>query len=146
MALLEKVGDTILSMGKDMSQKAKDMSGIAKLKLNIRSKEDFIKEQYIEIGKAYYERHKGEEVPVMAQFSQIDEALEDIARMELQILELKGARKCPECGSEAAETAEYCSVCGAKLSVVVEEEPEKADDLELDIETDSKEASDEEEM
>ena len=97
MALLEKVGDTILSMGKDMSQKAKDMSGIAKLKLNIRSKEDFIKEQYIEIGKAYYERHKGEEVPVMAQFAQIDEALEDIARMELQILELKGARKCPEC-------------------------------------------------
>ena len=46
MAFMERMGDTLLSMGKDVSQKAKDMSGIAKLKLNIRSKEDFVKEQY----------------------------------------------------------------------------------------------------
>ena len=49
MAFMERMGDTLLSMGKDVSQKAKDMSGIAKLKLNIRSKEDFVKEQYMEI-------------------------------------------------------------------------------------------------
>ena len=127
MAFMERMGDTLLSMGKDVSQKAKDMSGIAKLKLNIRSKEDFVKEQYMEIGKAYYERHRGEDVLEKAQFEQIDEALEAIAQMELQILELKKARRCPNCGMEASETAEFCSNCGAKLGVVVGES--KAEDV-----------------
>ena len=125
MAFMERMGDTLLNMGKDVSQKAKDMSGIAKLKFNIRSKEDFVRAQYIELGKAYYERHKGEEDnPEQARFIQIEEALEDIAQMERQILELKGAKKCPDCGAEMAETAEYCSVCGAKLCAAAEEEKE----------------------
>lgn len=140
MAFMERMGDTLLNMGKDVSQKAKDMSGIAKLKLSIRAKEDFVKEQYMEIGKAYYERNKGEEVPEQVQFAQIEEALEDIAQMERQILELKGARKCPGCGAEAADTAEYCSVCGTKLSVVVEDEPEEEKDKELDLEIEKTDA------
>lgn len=144
MAFMERVGDTLLSMGKDVSQKAKDMSGIAKLKLNIRAKEDFVKEQYMEIGKAYYERHKGEDVLVQAQFEQIDEALEEIAQMEMQILDLKGAKKCPGCGAQTADTAEYCSVCGMKLSSeekaqdvyeAQEENESKADEkIEIEIE------------
>ena len=53
MEFFEKLGDTIVNVGKDVTQKAKDVSGIAKLKLDIKSKEDFIKEQYIELGKIY---------------------------------------------------------------------------------------------
>ena len=45
MDLFEKIGDTILTVGKDVTQKAKDVSGIAKLRLEIRAKEDFNKEQ-----------------------------------------------------------------------------------------------------
>lgn len=123
MDILEKIGDTIVHVGRDVSQKAKDVSGIAKLKLDIRAKEDFIKEQYIALGKAYYEKNRGGQAEEQAQFDQIDEALDAIAKMELQILELKGSRKCPECGKEAPDTAEYCSICGAKLSVVVEDSP-----------------------
>ena len=135
MEFFEKLGDTIVSVGKDVTQKAKDVSGIAKLKLDIRSKEDFIKEQYIELGKAYYEAHKEEEVEDQARFDQITEALEEIERMRLQILELKGTRKCPDCGAEAADTAEYCSVCGAKLTVVVKEDDcEKTADIDIEIE------------
>lgn len=125
MDILEKIGDTILSVGKDVTQKAKDVSGIAKLRLDIRSKEDFIREQYMEIGKAYYERNKGTDVPEKVQFDRIDEALEEIEKMKLQILELKKARKCPDCGAEAADSADFCSVCGARLTVVVEEPLEK---------------------
>lgn len=123
MAFFDKLGDTIASVGKDVTQKAKDVSGIAKLKLDIKSKEDFIKEQYIQIGKAYYEAHKGEDVAEKDLFARIEEAKDAIADMELQILELKKARKCPKCGAEVAETAEFCSGCGAKLGVVVNETP-----------------------
>ena len=121
MAILEKIGDTIVNVGKDVTKKAKDVSGIAKLKLDIRSKEDFIKEQYIALGKSYYEKNKGTDVEEEALFERIDEALEEIAQMKLQILELKNARKCPDCGAEAPDTADYCSVCGAKLTIVVED-------------------------
>lgn len=147
MAFIERMGDTLLNMGKDVSQKAKDMSGIAKLKLNIRSKEDFVREQYMEIGKAYYEMHKGEDVLEQERFVQIEEALEDIAQMEHQILELKGAKKCPGCGAETAETAEYCSVCGTKISTVVEEEPTEEEpveekDVEIEIDFEVKDEQD----
>lgn len=123
MDILERIGDTIVSVSKDVSQKAKDASGIAKLRLDIKSKENFIREQYLEIGKLYYEKHKGEDVEEQVQFDRIEEAQEAIEEMQQQILALKGARKCPDCGAQAADTAEYCSVCGAKLSIVVEDMP-----------------------
>lgn len=129
MDIFEKIGDTIVHVGKDVSKKAKDVSSIAKLKLDIKSREDFIKEQYIQLGKAYYEKHKDEPGEKKAQFARIEDALDAIAKMELQILELTGSKKCPDCGAKAAEDAEYCSVCGAKLSVVVDESPFEEDDM-----------------
>lgn len=140
MEILEKIGDTIFQVGKDVTQKAKDVSGIAKLRMDIRAKEEFIKEQYLEIGEACYKRHKGEDLEEQAKFDRIDEAFDAIAKMEHQILELKGARKCPDCGAMASDTAEYCSVCGAKLVVVVDEEQgEEAKDVEEPAQADANE-------
>ena len=38
MEFFDKLSETIVSAGKDVGQKAKDVSGIAKLKMDIRSK------------------------------------------------------------------------------------------------------------
>ncbi len=127
MDFFERLGDTIVSVSRDVTQKAKDVSGIAKLKLDMKAKEDFIKEQYAALGKWYYQEHKEEEGEQKAWIERIDEALEAIAQMELKILELKKARVCQECGAQASDTAEYCSVCGAKLVVVVKEDVPEAD-------------------
>lgn len=133
MDFFSKLGDTITNVGRDVTQKAKDVSGIAKLKLDIKAKEDYIKEQYVALGKAYYEKNKENDVPEKAQFARIEEAMEDISRMELMILELKKARKCPGCGAEAAETAEYCSVCGMKLSVCEGTPKETEEEVVVDV-------------
>ena len=127
MDFFERLGDTIVSVSRDVTQKAKDVSGIAKLKLDMKAKEDFIKEQYAALGKWYYQEHKEEEGEQKAWIEHIDEALEAIAQMELKILELKKARVCQECGAQASDTAEYCSVCGAKLVVAVKEDVPEAD-------------------
>ena len=127
MDFFERLGDTIVNVSRDVTQKAKDVSGIAKLKLDMKAKEDFIKEQYAALGKWYYQEHKEEEGEQRAWIQRIDEALEAIAQMELKILELKKARVCQECGAQASDTAEYCSVCGAKLVVVVKEDVPEAD-------------------
>ena len=58
MDFFNKIGETLASAGKDASQKAKDLSGVAKLKLDIRSKKDYVQRMYAEIGRQYYEDHK----------------------------------------------------------------------------------------
>ncbi|MCM1257827.1 MAG: zinc ribbon domain-containing protein [Roseburia sp.] len=144
MSFIDKLGDSIVSMSKDVGQKAKEASGIAKLKLDIRIKQEYVKEQYAQLGKVYYEAHKDEDVPEKQQFEKIAEALDEIDQMELQVLELKKARRCPNCGVEASDTAEFCSNCGAKLGVVVGEGKaedvsgsQPTEDVELEEEPDS---------
>lgn len=129
MDFFEKIGDTLTQFGKDVSQKATELSGIAKLKFDIRAKEDFIKEQYIVLGKAYYKKHRGGQDEEQARFDQIDEALDAIAKMKLQISELKRTRICPKCGNETPDVAEYCSYCGAKLSDIVDDSPYEETDV-----------------
>lgn len=128
MEFFDKLGGTITTVGKDLSKKAKDVSGITKLKLDIRSKEEYVRDQYMHIGKSYYHAHKGEDVPEKEMFERVEKALDEIAQMELRILELKNTKKCPNCGAEAADTAEYCSVCGTKLGLVADDEESETED------------------
>ena len=60
MAFFDKLGETIVNVGKDATQKAKDLSGVAKLNLDIKAKEDYVQRQYTELGRIYYEEHKTE--------------------------------------------------------------------------------------
>ena len=59
----EDMKNKIVSAGKEVGDKAKEASSTAKIRLDIRSKEDFLQKQYAELGKLYYEAHKEEEVP-----------------------------------------------------------------------------------
>ena len=49
MEFFDKLSESLVSAGKDVSQKAKDVSEIAKLKLDIKSKEDYVQKQYEEL-------------------------------------------------------------------------------------------------
>ena len=35
--------------------------------------------------------------------------------MKTQLMNLKGAKKCPNCGAEVGEDASFCASCGTKL-------------------------------
>lgn len=129
MGFVEQLSATISSVSKDVGERAKEVSGIARLRFDIRTKQDFLREQYVIVGKAYYEAHKDEEVPEKENFMKIKEALDEIKNMELQILELKKIRRCPECGAEASDTAVYCSRCGEKLSPVTHEKEDPMSDI-----------------
>ena len=111
MEFFDKLSETIVSAGKDVGQKAKDVSGIAKLKMDIRSKEDFVEKQYAELGKAYYEKH----------FFLITEALGEIERMRAEVFKLQGAVECPKCGAKMPQGAAFCSSCGTKMDDIFEE-------------------------
>ena len=86
MSFFDEMKESLVSAGKDVSQKAKEVSGIAKLKLDVKSKEDYVEKQYAELGRIYFEQHKDEEEPAEAeQFKVIKEALAEIERMKTEI-------------------------------------------------------------
>ncbi len=129
MTFLTKLGETISATGKDVSQKAKDLTGIAKLNLDIRAKEEFVERQYMEIGKQYYELHKDDEEPFYEEITLIKDSLKETEQLRSEIADLKGKKKCPACGTAVEQDAVFCNKCGAKCESIFEEEavitPEK---------------------
>ena len=90
MSFFDEMKESLVSAGKDVSQKAKEVSGVAKLKLDVKSKEDYVEKQYAELGRTYFDAHKDdEENAENEQFKVIKEALAEIERMKTEILNLQ---------------------------------------------------------
>lgn len=122
MDFFDKLGESLVSAGKDVSQRAKDVSEIAKLRLDIKAKEDYVEKKYAALGKAYYEKYKDEEGCEEAeQLFLIREALEEIERMKAEVLRIQGSTECPKCGAKMPDGASFCSSCGAKMDDMYEE-------------------------
>ena len=122
MAGWEDIKETLFAAGRDVSQKAKEVSEIAKLKMDIRAKEDFVEKQFADLGRIYYEATKehavGEDIE---RFQVIEEALDEVKRMKQQVLDIQGALECPKCGKKVPQGTTFCSDCGAKINDMFEE-------------------------
>lgn len=114
MAFFESMKETLTTAGRDVSQKAKEVSGVAKLKLDIKSKEDALNKEYIALGKRYYEMNKEGEV-ADAEIANISTLLNEIADLKDEILRTQGACTCPKCGATLPNGTAFCSKCGAKV-------------------------------
>lgn len=122
MDFFDKLGESLAEVGRDVGQKAKDVSEIAKLKLDIHSKEDYVEKQFAALGRACFEKNKDVEGAEDAeQFFLIKEAQEEIERMKAEVLRIQGAEECEQCGTKMPENATFCSNCGAKLNDIYEE-------------------------
>lgn len=130
MSAWDNLKGSLFAAGRDVSQKAKEVSEVAKLKMDIHTKEDFVEKQFAALGHAYYEANKDHVSEAdEAQFTVIKEALEEIERMSQQVLDIQGVVRCPNCGKKVPSDNSFCSDCGTKLeeiiveATVVSEEP-----------------------
>ena len=114
MAFFDNMKETLTSAGRDVSQKAKEVSNIAKLKMDIKSKQDALDKQYIELGKHYYEMNKEGEVD-NAGIANVSTLTNEIAALQAEILKIQSACVCPQCGMTLPEGTAYCSQCGASI-------------------------------
>lgn len=120
MATWEDLKGSLFAAGRDVTQKAKEVSEVAKLKMDIHTKEDFVEKQYAILGRVYYETNKDNvSERDAAQFNVIKEAIEEIERMTQQVLDIQGVIQCPNCGKKVPVGTCYCSDCGAKLEEFV---------------------------
>lgn len=91
MEFFEKLGDTIVTKGKEVTGKAKELAEIANLKSQINTCEDVIKKNYIEIGRRYYEKRAHDSEEEYDEFCwAISNAKTGIADLEEQIKKVKG--------------------------------------------------------
>ena len=122
MSAWDNLKGSLFAAGRDVSQKAKEVSEVAKLKMDIHTKEDFVEKQFAALGRAYYEANKENVCEAdAAQFCVITEALEEIERMSELVLDIQGVVKCPNCGKKVSSDNSFCSDCGAKLDEIVVE-------------------------
>lgn len=117
MEFLDKLQGTIKSAGKEVSQKAKELSETTKLKMDIKSKEELLQKKYAELGQIYYEKFKDDESQEYAQFAEIKTTLEEIEEKKKELLNVKGAIACPKCGAQLPEGVSFCSSCGEKIDM-----------------------------
>ena len=121
MDIFDKLGDTLISVSKDATQKAKDLSELARLRMEIRSKEEDMNQLYQQTGKDYYATHKDDEQPEFEQIILMKNTEKVLDDLKQQLGQIKGMQKCPQCGNEMSLEADYCSKCGAKLNIFEEE-------------------------
>lgn len=112
----EKLKEDIVAAGKEVGDFAKEATDIAKIKINIRTKEDFLQKQYAELGKAYYaSAESGGELHVEKRMDSIREVKEEIKRLNEELMDVQGSTVCENCGEKQAAGTNYCQNCGAPL-------------------------------
>ncbi len=91
MDIIEKLGDTISTKGKEAVDKAKELAEIANLKSQIATCEEVIKKNYMEIGRIYYEQYGDmPEAPFEKACRSIKNAKGGVEDLQSQIKEIKG--------------------------------------------------------
>ncbi len=93
MDFINRLGDTIVTKGKEAADKAKETAEILNLKSQIATCEEVIRKNYYELGKYYFEQHKEDDAPEegsLKQFEAIRHAQKGIQELQKQIDEIKG--------------------------------------------------------
>lgn len=92
MDFFEKVGETITTVGKGATDKARELAEVASLKSQHHTCEEVIRKNYIEIGKIYYENFGEHPEEIFEkQCRAIANAMEGKAALEEKISEIKNA-------------------------------------------------------
>ena len=113
--ILDKLQDVMIVAGREVESTAKKLTEKAKLKYEIHTREGYLNELYIELGKKYYTEHKDdaeEDSEAGESFTEIDNLLDELRDLRAELEELKGVRHCERCGAQVPKDADYCNKCG----------------------------------
>ncbi len=124
MSVFNEIKRNVSSAASAASKKTNELTGIAKLMMNIKTSEAKLSECYEEIGRLFYTAERnGEDYTseIAAHIMHADKIKANIAKYKEEIARLKKIIICDTCGAELNENSVYCSQCGTKLVKKVEE-------------------------
>ena len=119
MDLFNKAKDSFVAAGKGFSQKANDVSGIARVTMKMKEEEKQLQNAISELGASLYNQRNAE---AKAMFPELTEQIRILyAQLEKDRVELaflKGKKICPNCGAELDAEIQCCTSCGINVENV----------------------------
>lgn len=114
MSFWENLGQKATETTGKAVQKAKELSELAKLNSMVSEEEKKINSSYGQIGRIYVSMHRADyEAEFAGLIASISEGEQKIEEWRRQIQDIKGVKRCANCGAEVPADAAFCSACGA---------------------------------
>lgn len=111
-----KVGGSVEKGAKTVSESSKKLAEKTRLKREIAHIETLINDDYIELGRAYFDIICDDpENEYAATVSDIEENNENLQQLRAQLMALEDKICCENCGSQVRKEQVYCDKCGTKL-------------------------------
>lgn len=137
MEIFEKIGDAATKTYKYTAEKTSKIAKETKIKMQINEHKGDIKDLYIEIGEAVYQKYvKDEELDLedlTEKCDQIQELSDRIVTCKDQILKLNQKRQCKNCYEEIEISSNYCPNCGVEQEKAEEIQEEKAEEIQEEV-------------
>lgn len=106
--------EKMASVGKSAANKSGELVEIAKISLQISSKEDDIAKIYREIGEKVYDAYKNADVNIEVEplCEKVDALFVELEELKSRRAELRAEHVCPGCGKMVKEGYAFCHHCG----------------------------------
>ncbi len=134
---IESLGKKLSQLGADTKNSVQKMSESYQISSKVKEQKAAMEKLFAQIGEKVFNADP-EAAPAGLEeiYASVKEVKDTLSSLEDQRQKVKRVVVCPECGKEAPEDANFCSVCGTKLPERKEEEPQtEADEAAAAAET-----------
>ena len=116
MAIWENLTKKASTLSEKAVKQARDLSEVAKLRMQIAEAEKTAEDTYAQLGRLYAAAHAEDYEPGFASLmAAAANAERTIGTLRSQLREARGVTVCEKCGAEVARDAAFCSTCGAQM-------------------------------
>ncbi len=116
MGIFNEAGKRITQSTQNTVQQAKDFAEISKINTRIADEQRLLNSFYMQIGQKYFTVFGEQPAEEFIQLCiNVRDSEAKIAGLQHEILQIKHARICPNCGAECDEKLAFCGACGHEL-------------------------------
>ena len=120
MDIFNKAKESLSAAGKGFTQKASDVSGLAKVTMKIKEEEKQLDQSLKELGTLLFNQYNEESKQLFPQQSEnIRQLYAALQQDREELAYLKGKKICPNCGAELDGDVQRCTSCGMNVENLV---------------------------
>ena len=120
MDIFNKAKESLSAAGKGFTQRASDVSGLAKVTMKIKEEEKQLDQSLKELGALLFNQYNPEAQQLFPQETEnIRQLYAALKQYREEMAYLKGKKICPNCGEELDGDVQRCTSCGMNVENVV---------------------------
>ncbi|NBK94146.1 zinc ribbon domain-containing protein [bacterium 1XD21-13] len=120
MDIFNKAKESLSAAGKGFTQRASDVSGLAKITMKIKEEEKQLDQSLKELGALLFNQYNPEAQQLFPQETEnIRQLYAALKQDREEMAYLKGKKICPNCGEELDGDVQRCTSCGMNVENVV---------------------------